>query len=70
MRVFKDSMETYRDILRLGGMSQLSPLVKVLKNTHIRLKVGLYLERFNDCSIGILNFRNTFDDKVLESLNF
>lgn len=51
-------------------MSQLSPLVKVLKNTHIRLKVGLYLERFNDRSIGILNFRNTFDDKVLESLNF
>lgn len=51
-------------------MSQLSPLVKVLKNTPIRLKVGLYLERFNDRSIGILNFRNTFDDKVLESLNF
>lgn len=48
-------------------MPPFSLLVKVLKNMRIR---GLYCGRFNDRSIGILNLKNTFDDKALASLSF
>lgn len=41
--------------------------MKVLKNMHIR---SFYCGRFNDRSIGILNLKNTFDDRALERLSF